>query len=341
MSSEKNNKKLGLPKIPDGDLEAINNKQLYHFFKSYDYDWRFTKLIINKHILENRENMPEVLEYFYQHFDNFNCESYIYREMTNGLIISSVAETMMYIEDFFCFIKNIRNPKFFVKDTISYKAGKVTKIGEKLKTLNNDTIKKCFMLPAQEHFEKIVDYFIKEAEYGKTNKIKLGTDNLTTYCNDICDFFERFDTLYNQYKHGLKICLSEFQGRHLLQEESVKRKARLSTNPYYYDNYNHKHSLSIILSDLPPEHLKTLEGEGNLLQFNPNGEINFEDVFSVAKKTMLLIKTLIWNRIELINFDHSQGYKVYLPNECDQIGSLFCVVFPDLSLTVHDFQVDL
>ena len=70
-------------------------------------------------------------------YQDINPEAAIAQELKNGLYFDAISQCVQYIEDLFSFINAGKNPEYFIRNIITYKAGVATNL---IKAFNADAI---------------------------------------------------------------------------------------------------------------------------------------------------------------------------------------------------------
>lgn len=274
-----------------------------------------------------------------------DLDSFIYGAGTRGLLSSALNETVMYCEDLFALVKFIREPEYFAKRVVQYKAGKVIRVASQLAEMPEDNLLKLWMVPDRFHLESV-------GSVDALNRYDDGCRNLISLVGDICQHYLKWCRFHNHYKHGLKIPMIPYN-RTLPEESIAQFKEVISTNLWTYDSSSIREASAagrlkkgMMLPDLSPElrpHMVALQEEGNLLRYHYEGSIDIDTCLQVGQKILLLIDLLLGNRDNLVDASLNGSNTFQLPQHSDgrQEAVQVTVVPEGRVLGIDDFQVKL
>jgi len=200
--------------------------QILRYLYSYYPQWRVVKIIAIQKVLETKyEFFKDIISPFKQP-DDESGEATIAQEITNGLVFSALSECLQYIEDLFLLVKFSRDPDWFIKNVVTYKAGKIAKSVETFDT-SKESLCSSFLFP-----------LIPDSEWPNNETLqafKDGIENLKTIIGDIIAFFKEHKFLYNQYKHGLTVALRPYS---IFDKELIDKDKMRPTSAYLvaFDN---------------------------------------------------------------------------------------------------------
>ena len=196
------------------------------FFNSYFAEWRLTKILATKKLIDQRYDfftdiLPQI-----RNFESHDLEATIAQEIHNGLHHDAIAQCIQYTEDLFALISATKQPDFFIRNIITYKAGTVTESIKKYKA-NRKNVIQDFFIP-QDFLE------VAEDQQGIIDAL----DMLVEFVRDQITFYDRYSFFYNQYKHGLSVPLRSLGTSY--DEEQVKEDKQGDMPPFIvvYDNLN-------------------------------------------------------------------------------------------------------
>ncbi len=191
--------------------------QIEGFFRSYYFGWRLAKILINEKVLINRREFLADISTDLKQYEEQNPETIIAQEIANGLSFDILSNCIQYIEDLFALLKAGKKKEFFIKELITYNAGKVENfIKEKM---NNATLCDLF------YFPKIKDIENEDVK----NAINDGLTKLAAKINLIKEFYNTYQFHYNQYKHGLTVALKPYGD---LDPSFLENVYKAEFNPY-------------------------------------------------------------------------------------------------------------
>jgi len=174
--------------------------QIEGFFRSYYFGWRLAKILINEKVLVNRREFLSDISNDLKQNEEQNPEAIIAQEIANGLGFDILSNCIQYIEDLFVLLRAGKKKEFFIKELITYNAGKVDNLVQE--KINNDKLCDLFYFPRIKDFEN-------ESEDVK-NAVNEGISKLSAKINLIKEFYNTYQFHYNQYKHGLTVALKPY-----------------------------------------------------------------------------------------------------------------------------------
>lgn len=323
-----------------------NDHQIQTYFTSYDRFWRLNKLLLIKNNLESREELKDVFRDFYGK-NYLEYENFVYENITNGLIADAISETVMLCEDYFGILKLIRERHYFVKRIVTYRAGTITAIVDKLKKLNGSKLRTLFFIPDAGFIET---NFARGNAATANSEIKTFNQRLQMLQdanNEAVSFYESNIDTYNLYKHGLKLCLNGL-GQGLSAETIEERKNDLSADIWKFDNKNQRLT-GMVIPNIGPIAIRNnaaeLLKERNLLHLGIMNHMHIDHLIYIAKKILNAITILVANRTALINRKNSSHIEVWLPSEnSERMKSVVYrfFAFPNYPIpTINDYHVKL
>lgn len=282
-------------------LAAID--QIQRYFYSYYVEWRYGKILTTRKILETKFDFYADLIGSVKQSDDETGERTIAQEITNGLVFSALSESLQYIEDLFLFLKFSEKPEWFIKNIITYSAGKVTKYVDAFSTERNEVCK-SFYIP-----------IVPDQEWPNADArqaYSTGIDNLIANVVSIKEFFKQNGFFYSQYKHGLTIALRPYG---LFSDENLAEQRQHPTQGYLVacDNLSIEkvfresgrfNQLVFLptLADNVRAHFSALLAEDNLLRFVPHPKhvLDINEILICAQKIMSCIVVFRNNYISTI-----------------------------------------
>lgn len=300
-----------------------NDAMLQDFFKSYDPFWRLTKLLSIKTVLENRELLKTQLEQFHQSDPNFSGDGYVFGPATNGLVFSAVSELVMGCEDFFLLFKGIRETQFFIRNTVTYSAGTVTSLIPGVSKFDDAKILKSLMIPPLAYVQNLLEAAnLSEIDQADAlGKYESACAVAIAYVRDVAGAYERFQTLYNQYKHGLTVGLRPF-GNEPNDEMIEELKNNLGGNLVFYDNNSIEVAfkkgdlqggVAFYMDPATQPYIMELIEERNFLRSAFANFVEIAELIEVARKLAVLSMCIIENRLDFINPQQAGANTVHIP----------------------------
>lgn len=334
------------------DKKRANDSQLHTFLSGYDDQWRLTKLVSIKMMLEDREKLKRKLRSFYGPTFKEQEDNYVYNETTNGLIFSAISELLMYFEDYFVLVNFIREDEEFIKRVVKYWAGSIGKVPNRISQLSNDDLIKAYMIPDRDYVLEVMSEQSQEVRESTLGTYDKGINNVLEYTKIIVESFNKYRFFYNQYKHGLTVALRPFGGK-LNKSELQRRKRSLDGLPVCYDNETIEKSIksgkskAFVIPNLTPDiqpGITQLHEEENLLRYHYGDLVDINELIKIGKKVHLLIRTLIKNRFDYVLPEKTQANTFYLPypKRRDEFSfAQFTVVPFEKPLSLIDFTIKI
>jgi hypothetical protein len=109
------------------------------YIQNYYPDWRLAKVLTIKKLLADRYEFYKDLINDVRYHGDKTGEATIAQEVKNGLYFDAISQCVQYVEDLFALINAARKPDFFIKNIITYDAGKITNL---IKSFNNVSARK-------------------------------------------------------------------------------------------------------------------------------------------------------------------------------------------------------
>lgn len=300
------------------------------YCQSYYQDWRLAKVLTIKKLMDNRYDfysdiIPELKPCSVE-----ETESTIAQEIKNGLCHDAIAQCIQYIEDLFALINATKKPDFFVKNIITYEAGRITASIKTYKS-NVKNITRDFYIPVDMTFATDADQ----------KQIADGVDKLVELVNDQVEFYKKYWFFYNQYKHGLAVPMIPFGNPYNAQQVELDKQGQMQPYIVTYDNRNIKAASSkgtysqgqpIMVNGLTDNvlpHIGKLEEENNYLRLvhpDEKSEFSMEIFVDQAFKTRACINTLLTNYTRFISPE--EGQRVFqVPDDYKLNQALVCTMF--------------
>lgn len=229
--------------------------------------------------------------------EDVNGEATIAQELKNGMYFDAISECVQYVEDLFALIKASQQSDYFIRNIITYKAVQVSQSISNFK-VNRSSIVKAFHIP--------VDISYGEGDDEKT--VEEGIQYLQDLILKCIQFYEDYQALYNQYKHGLTVGMRPY-GNTFSEEQILKDKN--GTMPPYltiYDNIdiqkalqgkskNFQGMLMPYLTKNVIPFISELNRENNFLRLVPmhDSDIDIERFVDFAYKVRTCLDIFIYN----------------------------------------------
>jgi hypothetical protein len=276
------------------------------YLLSYYADWRLAKVLtIEKLLSERHDFYKDIVLDVKNHGDN-NGAATIAQEIRHGLYFDAIAHCVQYVEDLFALIKAAKQPDYFVRHIITYKAGEVTNSIKNFK-ISTKSISEIYHFPQELKFTETKDQ----------SAFDEGAKNLTRLTEEIITFYKGYEFFYNQYKHGLSVAMRPFGN--LYTDEQIAKDKGGDNTPYLvvYDSLNleaasSKGTFNVSHGVLMPgftENVRPFIGdlskENNFLRFVFPPDIphfSMHLLVDHAKKTRACVQAFIANYTREISF---------------------------------------
>lgn len=198
------------------------------FIANYYQDWRLAKILSIKKILLHRYEFFSDFISEIKHPNDPHGDATIAQELKNALHFDAISHCVQYVEDLFALIYAAQQPEYFIKNIISYNAGRVTNL---IKSFSREIVRseitKAFHVPMGINFgEEHTRVYETQLQY------------LSDLVSSVAKFHKNYEFFHNQYKHGLTVAMRPFGNVYNI-EQIAKDKA--DDFPAYikaYDNFN-------------------------------------------------------------------------------------------------------
>ncbi len=294
------------------ERKKVTNDQINRFFASYYPNWRLQQILTTEKILQEKFTFYSTIISETKQADDDTGEYTIAQEITNGLLFDAISICIQYIEDLFALLKAGENKNFFIKNIITYDAGKIENFIRQKS--NTEKLCKLFYFPFyEEEFEE------------KTEKVyREGLKLLSDWTAEIKDFHRKHHFFYKQYKHGLTVALRPYNRYNSDQLEKCKNNnfppylatfdnlapEKLKDKKERIDGYL---MMPCFTENIRP-HLIELIKEDNLARYVfPPKETDIEVIKNIAYKVRDCMS--IFSNNLLATVQDVSPYKLYMPQE--------------------------
>lgn len=297
------------------------------YLNSYYANWRLAKVLtIEKLLNERYEFYKEIISEVKVH-DDHDGSATIAQEIKHGLYFDAIAHCVQYVEDLFALIKSAKQPDYFIRNVVTYKAGEVTNFIKSFK-IDAKTVSEIYHFPSELKFPQQQDQ----------RNFDEGVQTLVRLTEEIINFYKGYEFFYNQYKHGLSVGMRPFGN--LFNTEQIEKDKDGKINPYLavYDNLNlhaasKKGTFNIQHGVLMPgfttsvvPFIDKLSAENNFLRFVFPPDIphfSMHLLVDNARKTRACIQAFIANYSRLISINEGKR-EFQLPSDYKNNMSYFC-----------------
>ncbi len=296
------------------------------YLNSYYANWRLAKVLTIEKLLKDRhEFYKDIISEVMEHGDADGSAT-IAQEIKHGLYFDAIAHCVQYVEDLFALIKSAKQPDYFIKNIITYKAGEITNFIKSFK-INAKTASEIYHFPHDLKFDKPEDQ--SNFDEGVT---------LARLTEEIVSFYKGYEFFYSQYKHGLSVAMRPFGN--IYNADQIEKDKAGKNDPYLvvYDNLN-LHAASkkgtfnvqhgVLMPGFTPNvvpFMDKLSEENNFLRFVFPPDIphfSMHLLVDNAKKTRACIQAFIANYSRSISITEGK-MEFQLPSDYKNNMSFFC-----------------
>jgi len=270
------------------------------YIQNYYPDWRLTKVLTIKKLLADRyEFYKDFIQDVKYHQDETG-EATIAQEIRNGLYFDAISQCVQYVEDLFALINAAQKPDYFIKNIITYDAGKVTNLIKSFNAnLSAKRISEAFHFPHDLPFTTDDDKkdFDQHADY------------LLNLVKDVVKFHRDYEYFHNQYKHGLAVAMRPFGNMYNQKQIDEDKKGEFKPYLTVYDNrelslaakkgtFKSNHAaLMVGFTDNVRPFIGSLSKESNFIRLAQPEDMNLDIdlLVDIAYKTRTCINTFLSN----------------------------------------------
>jgi hypothetical protein len=287
------------------------------YLQNYYPDWRLAKVLtIQKILAERYEFYKDIIEEVKSQPDG-NGEATIAQEIRNGLYFDAISQCVQYVEDLFALINAGTKPDYFIKNIITYNAGKVTSLIKAFNAnLSTKKISEAF------HFQNELPFTSDDDKKTYDQHVEY----LLSLAKDVVKFYKDYEYFHNQYKHGLAVAMRPFGNTYV--QEQIDQDKQGTFEPYIavYDNrelsiaakmgtFRAKDGAIMVgFTENVRPFIGDLAKENNFIRLvHPeDSKLDINLLVDVAYKTRACINTFLSNYTSKINADKNE-LKFQLP----------------------------
>lgn len=290
------------------ERRAANEAAIRQFFSSWDPTWRWVLVLGLRDLRADLARLGHIAatETGSAEWDD---ESYVYGPLALGLTAAAVNEVAQHCEDLFALLSFLQEPMDFIKRTVSYPAGKVTRLAKVLLGESDTLIRSRFLVPTSQviadGLSEAVDPAASEAAAEEA------VTRLGALTRNVADWYLAQEFFHLQYKHGLKLPLRPFgsilpPGTVNSRRESLKAPLIALTNePLTKMLAKPPAQQLIVIPGLVPairDHIDDLLKDQALLRYQMSGpEIDLDSVVEVSFTVLRLMRIAADNRLTISN----------------------------------------
>ncbi len=308
----------------------VNQDQINAFFSSYYPNWRLHQILTNEKLLKEKFDFYSSIISDSKQIDDPNGDSTIAQEITNGLSFEIISYCVQYIEDLFALLKAGENIDLFVKNIITYDAGKI----------NNFIKQKWKVEQLCKHFH--FPFFEEEFDDKEADKIyRESIVRLNEWILEFKEFHNQNYFFYTQYKHGLTVALRPYKK---YTDEQIQESKEGNFEPYLaaFDNLAleklkdkpERLNGMVFMPNLTENvqvNIAELMKEDNLIRYVfPSEKTNLDKIKSISFKIRDCINIFTNNILEETRKENeAKIVKMQLPAEKIGQVSVFTFTYPE------------
>lgn len=316
-----NRRRRRLP--PPAPLEArrsANEQAVQTFFSASDPAWRWVLILGLRDYRSDMARLGRLADRESHCDGEWTKDSYLYGPLVHGLTAAAVNECAQHCEDLFAVLMFLREPIDFAQKMLSYKAGKVTAFGKGLIELDDDEIRRLFVVPDAEAVGSGLAEAPDPARCVEWYSAAAAT--LGTLAREVAVWYSTYEDFHVQYKHGLKLAMLPYGTP--TPEAVAERRSNVSGPLLAFTNEPISEMLAapsqqqgMIFPNLAPQvraHLRALVDERAVLRYKQSGpSVDLDDVVAISAKVAQLLRIAAFNRLA-VRADRSGGeYQFRLP----------------------------
>jgi len=305
-------------KLTQEQRRAASRDLTLTYLQNYYVEWRYTKVLTIQKLINHRYTFYDELTDLIKSAGDSIGDATIAQEVHNGLYFDAIAQVIQYIEDLFALLRASKQPDFFIKNIITYKAGEVTSWIRSIKPA-------ITVLAPIFHFPDDLKLGIESDQ----EKFDVCCKNIETHIEEIIVFFKNYEFFYNQYKHGLAVAMRPFGSVYSKEMVAKDKTGEIAPFLAVYDNMNlsagfkkgtARTTQGIMmpgLTDNVAPYLSKLAEENNYLRFVPPPDFPTFNMDLLVKKAALIcncIRLFMFNYANQLQSD-GKTFQFRLPNE--------------------------
>jgi hypothetical protein len=314
---------LAASSIPASVRRAVNEAAVRSFFSASDPAWRWVLILGLRDLRANAGHLGRLAAAESPSGTGWSDESYAYGPIVHGLTAAAVNECAQHCEDLFATLRFLRERFDFAKRMLSYNAGTVTRFGVKLRDVEEEEVRRLFLIPPQ----SIVEQGLKRSAdpAGSLSLHLAALARLVERVRLVSNWYTTYEDFHVQYKHGLKLAMRPYGNP--TQDAIQKRRSNVTgallaftSEPVSNMLKGPQHQQAMIFPNLIPEaraHLNALVADRALLRYKMSGpEVDLNEVAAVSGTVTQLLSIAAANRLAVAAaVDHHDIYKFELPGE--------------------------
>jgi hypothetical protein len=283
--------------------------QINGYLHSQFPKWRLYSVLTTQKLISDFTVFEEINRSVVETTDYFPQKQYY-----TGLLLQALSESLQSIEDLFALILFSENVPMFFKNIANYGAGKVTNFIKKARFDRKNIVGHFwipFSLEPERYSDKVVPAGLLES-----------ADHLILSLTNLVHFYNEFEYLYTQYKHGQSIVYQwSTEGRQTITKEKLLDGLIIAP----FDNMEISKAMetgraklgaSIFFSQWTQKHIDELNKQNNLLRFIIGLEkIDIEKIVYMTRVSVNLLECLRFNLMKYCELPTMEKYECCFPGK--------------------------
>jgi hypothetical protein len=311
------------PSVPAAVRRAANEAAVQTFFAASDPAWRWVLILGLRDLRANASRLGSLAAKESPQGSGWSDDRYVYGPLVHGLTAAAVNECAQHCEDLFAVLMFLREQLEFAKRMLSYKAGTVTGFGGRLRALDDDAIRRLFIVPDA---SLVADGLAgSEDPTGGLVVFNHAVARLVERVRLVAEWYAIYEDFHIQYKHGLKLAMRPYGDP--TPEAIDERRATVdgallafTSEPISAMVKGPAQQQGMIFPNLIPEvraHLASLVEDRAVLRYKMSGPpVDLDEVVEISGTVVQLLRIAAANRLAIANgLREGAIYCVDLPGE--------------------------
>jgi len=326
MTSKRPSKKRSTqrpPLVPVAVRRAVNEAAVRQFFAASDPAWRWVLILGLRDLRANASRLGNLAANESPEGAGWAEDRYVFGPLVHGLTAAAVNECAQHCEDLFAVLMFLREQLEFAKRMLSYKAGTVTQFGMRLRELDDEAIRRLFIVPDA----SLVEGGLTGSEdlSGHLAVFNDAVARLAQRVRRVAEWYATYEDFHVQYKHGLKLAMRPYGDPTL--EAIDERRANVSAALMAFTNEpisamlrGSSQQQGMIFPNLIPEaqaHLAALVEERAVLRYKMSGPpVDLNEVVEISGTVVQLLRIAAANRLAVASgLGEGSIYSFELPGD--------------------------
>lgn len=311
------------PLVPAAVRKAVNEAAIRQFFAASDPAWRWVLILGLRDLRANASRLGTLAASESPGGAGWAEDRYVFGPLVHGLIAAAVNECAQHCEDLFAVLMFLREQLEFAKRMLSYKAGAVTQFGMRLRELDDDAIRRLFIVPDTSLVEGGLTG--TEDPLGHLAVFNDAVARLAQRVRRVAEWYATYEDFHVQYKHGLKLAMRPYGDP--TAEAIEERRGNVTgallaftAEPISAMLKGPAQQQGMIFPNLIPEaqaHLAALVEERAVLRYKMSGPpVDLNEVVEISGTVVQLLRIAATNRLAVASGLGDGGiYRFELPGE--------------------------